>query len=54
MVWVHKRFCHPAISQISMAAIFFVIAGKELKIAQINQLYHLLNETCAYDYTCVC
>ena len=32
-----------ATEQFSMAAISFVIACKELKIVQINQLLHLLN-----------
>ena len=32
----YYRFCHPAMSQISIAAILFVIACKELKIAQIT------------------
>ena len=52
-MWGHKRFCHPAVSHFSIAAVFFVIACKELKIAQIAQIdqsYHLLNLTCAYDY----
>ena len=31
-----------------MAAISFVIANKELKIAQIHQLFQLLNLICAY------
>ena len=45
------RFCHPAISQFSMAAVSFVIACKELKIgqiAQINQLFQLLNLICSF------
>ena len=45
------RFCHPAISQFSMAAVSFVIACKELKIgqiAQINQLFQLLNLICLF------
>ena len=46
----HKRFCHPAVPQFSIAAVFFITACKELEIAQIDQLYHLLNLTCAYDY----
>ena len=31
-----------------MAAISFVFAYKELQIAQINQLFQLLNLICAY------
>ena len=41
----HKPSYHPAISQFSMADIFFNIAFKELRIAQIakvNQLFGLL------------
>ena len=36
-------------SQFTMAAISFVIACKELKIAQIGQLLQLLNLIRAYD-----
>ena len=34
----HKPSCHPAISQFSMADIFFNIAFKELRIAQIAEV----------------
>ena len=37
------------ISQFSMPAISFVIACKEVKIAQIIQLFQLLNLICAYS-----
>ena len=36
------------ISQFSMAAISFVIACKEVKIAQIIQLFQFLNLICTY------
>ena len=36
------------ISQFSMTAISFVIARKEVKVAQIIQLFQLLNLICAY------
>ena len=44
-------FCHPAISQIFIAASSFVLNHKELEIAQtvqINQLFQLLNLICVY------
>ena len=44
--------CHSAILQFPIAAISFVIACKDLKIAQIvqiNQLFQLLNFICAYE-----
>ena len=43
--------CHPAISHFSMSAIYFVIACKMLKIAQIvqvNKLCQRLNLIGAY------
>ena len=51
-MWVHKRFCHPAVSQCLIAAIFFVIVCKDAEncTKKIDQLYHLVNLTCAYDY----
>ena len=39
----HKLFCHPAISQFLMAVISFNTACKELKIAQLNQVFQLLH-----------
>ena len=47
-------FCHTAISQFSMADIFFNIACKELKIAQIaqlNQLFQLLHLVHLYGHS---
>ena len=46
--------CHPAISHFSMSAIYFVIACKMLKIAQIvqvNKLCQRLNLIGAYADT---
>ena len=46
-------FCHPAILQFLIVAVFFVIDRKELKLAQtakINQLFQFLNQICIYSY----
>ena len=46
-------FCHPAILQFLMADISFDIVCKELKIvqiAQVNQLFPLLNLVCIYGH----
>ena len=42
------------ISQFSMTAISFVIARKEVKVAQIIQLFQLLNLICAYGDALEC
>ena len=51
---VHYNLAPQQSAQFSMAAISFVIACKELKIAQIvqiNQLFQLLNLICACGHT---